>query len=65
MTTKGQPPPEFYEVMARHCRCCTDCSNPPCDGVCAGGMCDEQCHCDDSSWFDGLNNRSSLDLEDE
>lgn len=42
------PPTEFYDEMAKHCRCCSRCGNPPCDGVCAGGMCDEmKCLCDD------------------
>jgi hypothetical protein len=47
VTHNMYPPPEFYEEMAKDCRCCPDCSSPPCDGVCAGGMCDEWCHCDD------------------
>ena len=38
----------FYAEMAKHCRCCGSCSPRPCDGVCAGGMCDEaRCSCDD------------------
>lgn len=28
--------------MAKHCRCCPCCQNPPCGGCMAGGMCDEQ-----------------------
>ena len=42
------PPASFYERMAKDCRCCPECQNAPCDGVCAGGMCDEMCWCDDS-----------------
>jgi hypothetical protein len=41
------PPPEFYEEMAKDCRCCQECATVPCDGVCAGGMCDLMCRCDD------------------
>lgn len=42
------PPPDVIEEMLKGCRCCRMCSNPPCDGAMAGGMCDEaDCHCDD------------------
>lgn len=40
-------PPSFYREMAKDCRCCLECASPPCDGVCAGGMCDQYCRCDD------------------
>ncbi len=41
------PPPEFFEEMAKHCRCCRECSAPPCDTACAGGVCLGDCHCDE------------------
>lgn len=42
------PPPIFYEVMAKYCRCCRSCGDVPCPGVCAGGLCDQaSCRCDD------------------
>jgi hypothetical protein len=41
------PPPSFFREMAKACRCCQTCGQPPCDGVLAGGMCDEYCHCRD------------------
>jgi hypothetical protein len=47
------PPPEFYEELAKDCRCCRTCVNTPCDGVCAGGVCDQYCHCDND--YDGMN----------
>ena len=46
------PPPEFFEEMAKHCRCCQECSNPPCDGVCAGGMCDQHCSCEEPDYYE-------------
>jgi hypothetical protein len=41
------PPPEFFEHAAKDCKCCPDCEvAPPCDGCCAGGICDHgQCTC--------------------
>lgn len=41
------PPPEFYEEMAKDCRCCPVCEQVPCDTVCAGGVCLSWCRC---SW---------------
>lgn len=38
---------EFVRGMAKHCNCCPDCSSVPCDGVLAGGLCDESCVCED------------------
>ena len=38
------PPPSFFEERAKDCRCC-ECTNPPCEGVCAGGVCDGLCVC--------------------
>lgn len=31
---------------ARGCRNCPECSEVPCPGCCAGGVCDRMCHCD-------------------
>lgn len=40
----------FVLAAARDCRCCQDCSECPCGGCLAGGMCDDaECHCDDCS----------------
>jgi hypothetical protein len=36
----------FVREQRKHCRCCTQCGTSPCDGVLAGGMCDQWCHCD-------------------
>jgi hypothetical protein len=36
------PPPDVIEAFMKHCSCCQCCQNPPCDGVMAGGMCDER-----------------------
>lgn len=42
------PPPDVIERLAKDCRCCQACGSVPCDGVMAGGMCDEaRCSCDD------------------
>lgn len=42
------PPQAVLDNMATHCRCCRTCASAPCDGVMAGGMCDEaRCSCDD------------------
>ena len=38
----------FVESMAKHCRCTR---NVPCDGVLAGGMCDEIID-DDDDWYE-------------
>ena len=38
---------EFVSELASHCFCCQECSSIPCDGVLAGGLCDNLCSCDD------------------
>lgn len=43
----GLPPLDVIERMAKDCRCCIECANPPCDGVMAGGVCDRRCTCDE------------------
>jgi hypothetical protein len=46
---------ELCARLAKDCRCgCFECANRPCDGLLAGGMCDEAtCHCtDDDRWGD-------------
>jgi len=36
----------FLEEAAKHCRCCSVCGNPPCDGCLAGAPCDDMpCRC--------------------
>jgi hypothetical protein len=47
------PPQDVIEAFMKHCDCCQCCQNPPCDGVMAGGMCDEQrCAHDDADGDD-------------
>ncbi len=38
---------EFMAITARDCNNCLECSSRPCDGCCAGGICDRECHCED------------------
>lgn len=41
------PPQHVVEEWKKHCKCCPNCSDHPCDGVSAGGMCDDiECICD-------------------
>jgi hypothetical protein len=41
------PPDDVVSEWARQCSCCPQCSQHPCDGVAAGGMCDNaECECD-------------------
>jgi hypothetical protein len=47
------PPDDVIEEWARTCRCCADCWSRPCDGCCAGGVCDAmpcRCHEEPSDW---------------
>jgi hypothetical protein len=47
-TDDYSPPPHVIAEWSRHCSCCPQCSDHPCDGVCAGGPCDEaHCRCND------------------
>ena len=40
----------FRAHMAKDCRCCYECRGRPCDGVLAGGVCDQaRCRCDDET----------------
>lgn len=40
------PPPHVIDEWRTHCSCCPHCGNHPCDGVSAGGMCDNaECNC--------------------
>lgn len=52
------PPPDVIEEMMKHCRCCECCRNPPCDGVMAGGMCDEQSCRDEEEFIDDREDES-------
>lgn len=63
MTDPTEPDPfddpsyqAFVEGAAKHCRCCSCCRNPPCDGVLAGGMCDE---------FGCVHERDGYDMSEE
>ena len=38
---------EFIDSMSQHCHCCPICQSVPCDGVLAGGFCDDICNCDE------------------
>lgn len=39
---------EHIKESMRYCSCCPLCSDPPCDGAMAGGVCDQApCRCDD------------------
>ena len=38
--------------LAKDCKCCPDCSEQPCEGLMAGGLCDEMCMCDDDFYGD-------------
>jgi hypothetical protein len=41
------PPLHVVNEWLKHCTCCPQCQHKPCDGVMAGGMCDDACDCDD------------------
>ena len=37
----------FVAEQVKHCSCCEECNHSrPCDGVLAGGPCDQACTCD-------------------
>lgn len=43
-----RPPQYVIDEWKRQCHCCPLCNQPiPCDGVAAGGLCDDLCDCDD------------------
>lgn len=44
---------KWVEEMREECSCCRDCSDSPCDGLPAGGFCDETCFC-------GQNNNNEI-----
>ena len=45
-TENHMPPPEFFEEMAKDCRCCPECGHDvPCATACAGGVCFGFCTC--------------------
>lgn len=56
MTEDYCPPQHVMDEWRKACDCCPVCSSFPCDGVAAGGMCDDiECHCnhgydDDPNW---------------
>lgn len=44
---------KWLEDAAKHCTCCPQCSNHPCDGVLQGGLCDGmECRCNDDYDYD-------------
>jgi len=48
MKHEAEPGPDYVvaEWMSQ-CTCCPHCNQPiPCDGVQAGGMCDDMCDCE-------------------
>jgi len=48
----NQIPDEVWSGWVKECSCCPICSPSPCDGVMAGGLCDQICHCDDEDYID-------------
>lgn len=55
MTDEYAPPKHVVAEWKRQCDCCPECSPHPCDGVMAGGMCDNlSCECDDHEAVDEL-----------
>jgi len=43
------PPMSVVKAWIKQCNCCPICNQQiPCDGVRAGGLCDDMCGCD--SW---------------
>jgi len=38
-------PKEIVSEWVKQCDCCPECSNVPCCGVMAGGLCDNSCYC--------------------
>ena len=45
--TEPGPPPHVISEWLKQCTCCPVCQQKPCDGVMAGGMCDDLCDCDE------------------
>ena len=37
---------EWLNKLAKECNCCEQCCGKPCEGLMAGGFCDEMCLCD-------------------
>jgi hypothetical protein len=57
------PPPEVIEAWVKECHCCRECGvDVPCPGVCAGGLCDGACRCNDE---DGYCEKEVIDDDDE
>lgn len=53
--SEQEPPQAFFDECAKACRCCPICSERPCAGTMAGGVCDEvRCSCFDESDLDDI-----------
>ena len=49
MSKEHEIPESVIKQWAKSCSCCSQCSTVPCDSVCAGGVCDDLCDCDEDS----------------
>jgi len=38
---------KWLQELAEECTCCRNCVDPPCEGLMAGGFCDELCFCEE------------------
>jgi hypothetical protein len=54
--TEEEHETEYHDWMAdiaKDCKCCPICSDYPCGGVQAGGICDQaECTCDDVDYWE-------------
>lgn len=46
-TIEDEVPTDTVKEWISQCSCCPECSQVPCDGVMAGGFCDDLCECVD------------------
>ena len=44
----------WIEDCAGECKCCPVCNQGPCEGVFAGGLCEEDCHCETDNYFEEI-----------
>ncbi len=51
----------YLAACARECRCCPQCSEFPCGGCTAGGVCDRICKCGDDDERDYWDERDEED----
>lgn len=45
-------PEEVINEWINQCSCCPECSQVPCPGVMAGGLCDNSCDCVDDEEYE-------------